>query len=85
MVAGGAKENAHKVREIVYQGTDFNKLTRRQIQHLEDWINSIHRESLNGETAYAYDSFGQPFPCFSDIISRFQGANTDRFITIPRG
>jgi hypothetical protein len=26
------------------------------IQHLEDWINSIHRESLNGETAHAYDS-----------------------------
>ena len=22
----------------------------------EDWINTIHRESLNGETAYAYDS-----------------------------
>ena len=22
----------------------------------ENWINSIHRESLNGETAYAYDS-----------------------------
>ena len=28
-------------------------LTDRQ---LEDWINTIHRESLNGETAYAYDS-----------------------------
>ena len=26
------------------------------IQQLEDWINSIHRESLNGETAHAYDS-----------------------------
>ena len=22
---------------------------------LENWINSIHRESLKGETAYAYD------------------------------
>ena len=27
-----------------------------QIRQLEDWINTIHRESLNGETAYAYDS-----------------------------
>ena len=25
-------------------------------KRLEDWINSIHRESLNGETAHAYDS-----------------------------
>ena len=25
-------------------------------ERLEDWINTIHRESLNGETAYAYDS-----------------------------
>ena len=38
------------------KGTDFNRLTRRDIQNLENWINSIHRESLNGETAYAYDS-----------------------------
>ena len=33
-----------------------SRLTRRQVQDLEDTINSIHRESLNGETAYAYDS-----------------------------
>ena len=32
-------------------GREFLSQTR-----LEDWINSIHRESLNGETAYAYDS-----------------------------
>ena len=44
------------VRRWYPKGTDFNQLTRCQIRQLEDWINSIHRESLNGETAYAYDS-----------------------------
>ena len=53
----GAVENCNRlVRRWYPKGTDFNQLTRRQIQQLEDWINSIHRESLNGETAYAYDS-----------------------------
>ena len=53
----GAIENCNRlVRRWYPKGTDFNRLTRRQIQRLEDWINSIHRESLNGETAYAYDS-----------------------------
>lgn len=33
-----------------------NSLTRRQIRDLEAPINSIHRESPDGETAYAYDS-----------------------------
>ena len=53
----GAIENCNRlVRRWYPKGTDFNQLTRRQIRQLEDWINSIHRESLNGETAYAYDS-----------------------------
>ena len=52
----GAVENCNRlVRRWYPKGTDFNSLTRRQIQQLEDTINSIHRESLNGETAYAYD------------------------------
>ncbi len=52
----GAIENCNRlVRRWYPKGTDFNRLTRRQIRQLEDWINSIHRESLNGETAYAYD------------------------------
>lgn len=53
----GAIENCNRlVRRWYPKGTDFNLLTRREIQQLEDWINSIHRESLKGETAYAYDS-----------------------------
>ena len=53
----GAIENCNRlVRRWYPKGTDFNQLTRRQIRQLKDWINTIHRESLNGETAYAYDS-----------------------------
>ena len=53
----GSIENCNRlVRRWYPKGTDFSRPTRRQIRQLEDWINSIHRESLNGETAYAYDS-----------------------------
>jgi IS30 family transposase len=53
----GSIENCNRlVRRWYPKGTDFNQLSRHQIRQLEDWINSIHRESLNGETAYAYDS-----------------------------
>jgi len=53
----GAVENCNRlVRRWYPKGTDFNSLTRRQILQLEDTTNTIHRESLNGETAHAYDS-----------------------------
>ena len=53
----GAIENCNRlIRRWYPKGTDFNALTRSQIRDLEDTINSIHRQSLNGETAYAYDS-----------------------------
>ena len=44
------------VRRWYPKGTDFSRTSRREIRDLEDWINSMHRESLNGETAYDYDS-----------------------------
>ena len=53
----GSIENCNRlVRRWYPKGTNFNSLSRKQIHQLEDTINSIHRESLNGETAYAYDS-----------------------------
>ena len=53
----GTVENCNRlVRRWYPKETDFNSLTKRQIRNLEDTINSIHRESLNGETAYACDS-----------------------------
>ena len=52
----GIKNCNRLVRRWYPKGTDFNQLSRHQIQRLEYWINSIHRQSLNGETAHAYDS-----------------------------
>ena len=53
----GSIENCNRiVRRWFPKGTNFNDFTRREIQLLEDTINSIHRKSLNGETANAYDS-----------------------------
>ena len=53
----GSVENCNRiVRRWFPKGTDFNAFTRRDIRCLENTINSIHRQSLNGETAYAYDS-----------------------------
>ena len=50
-------ENCNRlVRKWCPKGMDFNRLTRWEIRQLEDWINSIHRESPKGETAYAYDT-----------------------------
>ena len=44
----GAIENCNRpVRRWHPEGTDFNQLARRQIRQLEDWINSIHRKSLD--------------------------------------
>ena len=52
----GAIENCNRlVRRWYPKGTDFNQLSKRDIQRLEDWINSIHRQSLKGETAHDYD------------------------------
>ncbi len=51
-----AVENCNRlVRRWYPKGTDFSRLTRRQIRDLEDTINSIHREAPDGETAYACD------------------------------
>lgn len=53
----GSIENCNRiVRRWFPKGTDFNAFTRREILRLEDTINSIHRQSLNGETAHAYDT-----------------------------
>lgn len=53
----GSIENCNRiVRRWYPKGTNFNVLTRRSILLLEETINSIHRKSLNGDTAYAYDS-----------------------------
>ena len=51
----GAIENANRlVRRWYKKGTDFSKVTRKDILSLEKIINSIHRKSLNGMTSKDY-------------------------------
>lgn len=53
----GSVENCNRiVRRWFPKGTNFRAFTRKEIRCLEDTINTIHRQSLNGETAYAYDT-----------------------------
>ena len=48
----GANENANRIiRRFIPKGSDIGDYTLRQIQEIEDWMNRLHRESLNGKTA----------------------------------
>ena len=49
----GTIEKNHKyIRDIFPKGTSFDDMTPKQIQRLEDTINNIPRDSLNGKTPY---------------------------------
>lgn len=49
----GTIEKNHKyIRDIFPTGTSFDDMTKEQIQRLEDTINNIPRDSLNGKTPY---------------------------------
>jgi IS30 family transposase len=39
------------VRSCIPKGSDIGDYTPRQIQEIENWMNRLHRESLNGKTA----------------------------------
>lgn len=48
----GGNENANRmVRRFIPKGSDISKLTRREIQEVEDWINNYPRKILGFETA----------------------------------
>lgn len=48
----GSNENANRmIRRFIPKGSDISKLTRRQIQQLEDWMNNYPRKILDFETA----------------------------------
>ena len=50
-------ENCNRlVRRWYPKKTDFSKCTRADMRRLERVINSIHRQSLGGRTAYEYDA-----------------------------
>ena len=53
----GSVENANRlVRRFYPKGTRFGQLSKGQIRQLENFINSIHRLSLKGESANEYHS-----------------------------
>lgn len=49
---GCIEKNHEFIRKIFSKGTSFDDFTDRQIQKLEDTINNIPRDSLNGKTPY---------------------------------
>ena len=48
----GVEVNHKYIRNVFPKGTSFNNLTDEIIKRLQDNINAIPRESLNGETPY---------------------------------
>lgn len=49
---GTIEKNHEYIRKIFPKGTSFDDMTYSQIQKLEDTINNIPRDSLNGKTPY---------------------------------
>ena len=49
---GTIEKNHEFIRKIFPKGTSFDHMTTNQIQKLEDTINNIPRDSLNGRTPY---------------------------------
>ena len=49
---GCIEKNHEFIRKIFPKGTSFDNFTNEQIKKLEDTINNIPRESLNGNTPY---------------------------------
>jgi len=48
----GSNENANRmIRRFIPKGSDISKLTCRQVQQVEDWMNSYPRKILDFETA----------------------------------
>lgn len=51
----GSVENCNRmVRRWYPKGTDFSECTKSDIRKLEEFINSVHRQSLGGKTAAEY-------------------------------
>ena len=48
----GSNENANRmIRRFIPKGSDISKVTHRQVQQIEDWMNSYPRKILDFETA----------------------------------
>ena len=49
---GCIEKNHEFIRKILPKGSSFDDLTIEQVKHLEDTINNIPRDSLNGKTPF---------------------------------
>lgn len=49
---GCIEKNHEFIRKVLLKGTSFDDLTEEQVKRLEDIINNIPRDSLNGETPF---------------------------------
>lgn len=48
----GSNENANRIiRRFIPKGADISRFTRKQIQNIEDWINTLPRKLLDGLSA----------------------------------
>ena len=59
---GGIEKNHEYIRFVLPKGSSFDELTKEQIKNLEDNINNIPRDSLDGKTPYELTL--QMFPDF---------------------
>lgn len=64
---GCIEKNHEFIRKVFPKGTNFNNFSNNIIKKLEDTINNIPRQSLNGETPY--NLFLKKYP---DIINKFK-------------
>ena len=63
---GGIEKNHEYIRKILPKGTTFENLTIQTVKTLENHINNIPRDSLNGKTPF--DLMKEKYPDFIDKL-----------------
>lgn len=66
---GGIEKNHEFIRKVLPKGTSFDNLTQEQISRLENQINNIPRDSLNGKTPYKL--MKEKYPDFIDKLGYY--------------
>ena len=59
--------NHEYIRRVLPKGSDFSTLTSKQVKKLQDNINAIPRDSLNGKTPF--DLTKQKYPDFIKALN----------------
>lgn len=66
----GCIEHAHKnIRKVFPKGYNFDELSREEIQRLQDNINNIPRDSLNGESPH-----NETLKIYPELINKLNAA-----------